>query len=356
MDRHFLMSFIFIAYVAIRIFAYSNEFMLNAVVLSGKMNSDTQTAKEIIKQQCNANRTELKLDFRTIRRWKKNLLSMGCFVGQPNKEIFDNNPQISMNRLTAMTGVKRSMIHRILHEHSYSPYKPIYTNKLQSGDKIKRKAFCEWIFDQDEFNFYRSIYYSDKAVFDLNGQVNKHDYFIWATKNPNVIIEGFNTPQRLIVWVLMGYEGIVKYEILERTVNTDMYKDIIKSNVIPFFTKRRNSNLLFQQYGAPAHFATRIKNILNNYLDRRWIGKGSHLIEWPAQSPDLTVSDYFLWRHLKEKVYSHNVTNLSELKKVIVEEITKIPLEMIRRAIDNIVKRCAKCLEYDGGHFELFLG
>uniref|UniRef100_A0AAF5DTL0 Tc1-like transposase DDE domain-containing protein n=1 Tax=Strongyloides stercoralis TaxID=6248 RepID=A0AAF5DTL0_STRER len=356
MDRHFLMSFVFIAYVAIRIFAYSNEFMLNAVVLSGKMNNDTQTAKEIIKQQCNANRTEFKLDFRTIRRWKKNLLSMGCFVGQPNKEILDNDSQISINRLTAMTGVKRSMIHRILHEHSYSPYKPIYTKKLQSVDKIKRKAFCEWIFDQDEFNFHRSIYYSDKAVFHLNGHVNKHDYFIWATKNPNVIIEGSNTPQRLIVWVLMGYEGMVKYEILERTVNTDMYKDIIKNNVIPFFKKRRNSNLLFQQYGAPAHFATRIKNILNDHLEKRWIGKGSHLIEWPAQSPDLTVSDYFLWRHLEEKVYSHNVTNLSKLKKVIVEEITKIPLEMIRKAIDNIVKRCAKCLEYDGGQFELFLG
>lgn len=255
-----------------------------------------------------------------------------------------------------MTGFKRSMIHRILHEHSYSPYKPIYTNKLQSGDKGKRKAFCDWIFDRDDFNFHRSIYYSDEAVFHLNGHVNKHDYFIWATSNPNVIIEEPNTPQRLIVWALVGYEGIVKYEILERTVNTDMYQDIIENNVIPFFTRRRNGNLLFQQDGAPAHFANRIKNILNDQLDRRWIGRGSHLLEWPARSPDLTVCDYFLWGHLKEKVYSHNVTNLTELKKVIEDEITKIPLEMIRRAIDSIVKRCAKCQEYDGDHFEMFLG
>uniref|UniRef100_A0A0K0EGZ1 DDE_3 domain-containing protein n=1 Tax=Strongyloides stercoralis TaxID=6248 RepID=A0A0K0EGZ1_STRER len=210
---------------------------------------------------------------------------------------------------------------------------------LYFNEKRKRRAFCEWLFEKDEFNFNRSIYYSDEAVFYLNGHVNKHDVFIWATENPSVIIEEANTSQRFIVWVLIGYNGIVKYKIFETTVTADVYEEILEENVIPFFTRRGNDNLIFQQDGAPAHFARRIRGILNENLENRWIGRGSHLIEWPSRSPDLTVCDYFLWGYLKNNVYLHNVTNLNEFKNAITEEITKMPIKIIRKAVDNIVKR-----------------
>uniref|UniRef100_A0A0K0EGZ0 Tc1-like transposase DDE domain-containing protein n=1 Tax=Strongyloides stercoralis TaxID=6248 RepID=A0A0K0EGZ0_STRER len=113
---------------------------------------------------------------------------------------------------------------------------------------------------------------------------------------------------------------------------------------------------MFQQDGAPAHFARRIRGILNENLENRWIGRGARLKEWPPRSPDLTVCDYFLWGYLKDQVYSHNITNLIQLKKIIKEEILKVPLEMIQDSVDSILNRCAKCLEYEGGHFEMFLG
>lgn len=68
MDKHYFMPLIFIVYVATRIFGYSNDIMLNAVLLSGKLDSDTQAAKQLNREQYNANRSELKLEFRTIRR------------------------------------------------------------------------------------------------------------------------------------------------------------------------------------------------------------------------------------------------------------------------------------------------
>lgn len=254
-----------------------------------------------------------------------------------------------------MIGVGKSVIQRILHENNYNHYKPIYTNKLLPIDKVKRKAFCEWLFDKDEFNFHRYIYYSDEAVFHINGHVNKHDVFIWATQNPNTIIEESNTRQRLTVWALIGYEGVVKFQIFESTVNADAYEEILDNGVIPFLTKRKNAKLIFQQDGASPHFATKNIDLLNENLANRWIGRGSNLIEWPPRSPDLTICDYFLWGYLKEKVYSHNIKNLGDLKHAITAEIISIPKEMIKKAVDNIMKRCNKCLEFDGDHFELFL-
>uniref|UniRef100_A0A0K0E084 Tc1-like transposase DDE domain-containing protein n=1 Tax=Strongyloides stercoralis TaxID=6248 RepID=A0A0K0E084_STRER len=153
----------------------------------------------------------------------------------------------------------------------------------------------------------------------------------------------------------MGYEGLVTYEIFEESVNSVFYKGILENDVIPFFMKRKNIDFIFQHDGAPAHSSHINIGLLNKFLNNRWIGKDSSLTEWPPKSPDLTVCDYFLWGYLKDKVYSHILANLNDLRFAINEEITKIPLEMIRKSVDNIEKRCKKCLKYNGDHFEMFL-
>uniref|UniRef100_A0AAF5I442 Uncharacterized protein n=1 Tax=Strongyloides stercoralis TaxID=6248 RepID=A0AAF5I442_STRER len=355
MNTYYFKLFVLIVCVIKWIYPYSNKLMYDAVCISRKYNSDAITAKEIKIQSLFIYNEQIDLDYRVIKRWKDNLLSLGCFKGQPKSEILNDNSRTSIRRLSKLTGVSKSTIQRLLHKNNYKTYKPIHTNKQYPNDMLKRKQFCTWLQEQKSNNFHRSIYYSDEAVFHINGCVNKHNNFIWATENPNVIEEKSNNPKRLIVWVLIGYEGIVKYKIFESTVTTEVYKDIVENNVTPFFTKRRNTELIFQQDGAPAHFASKIKDVLNNDLKNRWIGRGSNLIEGQPRSPDLTLCDYFLWGYLKDKVYSHNIANLENLKNAITEELTNIPLQMIKKAVDNIVKRCKKCIEYNGDHFEMFL-
>ena len=45
-------------------------------------------------------------------------------------------------------------------------------------------------------------------------------------------------------------------------------------------------------------------------------------MQWPAQSPDLTACDYFLWGFLKSKVYVTMPRNINELKHRISEVLT----------------------------------
>uniref|UniRef100_A0A0N5C3F4 HTH_7 domain-containing protein n=1 Tax=Strongyloides papillosus TaxID=174720 RepID=A0A0N5C3F4_STREA len=100
-----------------------------------------------------------------------------------------------------------------------------------------------------------------------------------------------------------------------------------------------------------------IQRLLKNYKYKAYksIGRKGAVL-WPPRNPDLTVCDYFLWGYLKQKVYSHKINNLNELKSIISEKIKKIPIDFIGRSIDNIIKRCEKCQEYNGGIFEMFLG
>jgi hypothetical protein len=62
-------------------------------------------------------------------------------------------------------------------------------------------------------------------------------------------------------------------------------------------------------------------------------------IPWPARSPDLSVSDCFIWGYLKSKVHLMKPRD-DELKNAIKEEITATRDNMIREAMKTL---CAGC-------------
>ena len=49
-----------------------------------------------------------------------------------------------------------------------------------------------------------------------------------------------------------------------------------------------------------------------------------HTVEWPARSPDLTPCDFFLWRYLKQKVYTLPVADLNNLRQRIIDEMNAL--------------------------------
>ena len=42
---------------------------------------------------------------------------------------------------------------------------------------------------------------------------------------------------------------------------------------------------------------------------------------WPPRSPDLTPPDFYLWGHLKARVYRNNPRTIEDLKNVISNDI-----------------------------------
>lgn len=70
---------------------------------------------------------------------------------------------------------------------------------------------------------------------------------------------------------------------------------------------------------------------------------------WLWKVPHLLQVDFFLWGHLKDRVFKTSPNNLDELKKKIVEEIKIIPL---KKLFQNMVHRTEVFRENGGGHFE----
>jgi hypothetical protein len=71
-------------------------------------------------------------------------------------------------------------------------------------------------------------------------------------------------------------------------------------------------SMWFQHDGAPPHFASRVRNWLDNNFSDRYIGRGGP-IAWPPRSPDLTPLGVYLWMRIKEKVYATELRDRDDL-------------------------------------------
>lgn len=110
----------------------------------------------------------------------------------------------------------------------------------------------------------------------------------------------------------------------------------------------------FQQDGAPRHSSIVVKDVLRQMFRNKWIANGGP-VSWPARSPDLSILDFFVWGHVKQKVYITAPENLENLRNRITEVCRQITPYMLQKARRNLLRRARLCVQNNGGHFEHLL-
>ena len=107
----------------------------------------------------------------------------------------------------------------------------------------------------------------------------------------------------------------------------------------------------FQQDGATGHTSNESTDQIASVFDDRIISRNL----WPPRSPDLTTPDFFLWGHLKDRVYATRPQILNDLKHNITQVIQAIDNRVLQRVASNMERRVDLCLMQDGGHFQQLL-
>ncbi|GFX43429.1 transposable element Tcb1 transposase [Trichonephila clavipes] len=115
-------------------------------------------------------------------------------------------------------------------------------------------------------------------------------------------------------------------------------------------------HVVFQQDGAPSHYARHVREHLDRTFPNRWIGRGGP-VTWPPRSPDLSPLDLFLWGAMKGLVYDTPVVsemNLVARISIAAARIREMPgvFEDVRQSMP---RRCRACIHANGRNFEHFL-
>lgn len=305
-----------------------------------------------------------------IQRWKEKLMSTGSIHGikegrgrKPEAtssvkteavlQFLKKDSLSSVRQISRQAGTSKSSVHRIIQKSGYRPWKIESVQELFDGDEDRRLEFCTFIMEKMETDdsFHHKILFSDEAMFYLDGSVNKHNLHYYSIENPHMGLPHSIKSKGLTVWAMISHNGLCALDISHETMDGARYLTILKEKVYPYLRHRKQ--LIFQQDGAPAHFHHTIREFLDEKLPMRWMGRRGSLCEFPPRSPDLTVCDYWLWGHIKERVYSQGkFSSLELLENAIRAELEAIPKEMYENSVNNFKTRCAACVDNQGYYFE----
>ncbi len=109
--------------------------------------------------------------------------------------------------------------------------------------------------------------------------------------------------------------------------------------------------IYFQQDGARAHTSEQTMEFLCKFFIDRLVLIGL----WPPQSPHLTPLDFFLWGHLKSKIFAISPATIEKLKWRITMEIQNSTWKMLRKVFQNMMRRTVTCKNFDGVLFQYML-
>ena len=72
-------------------------------------------------------------------------------------------------------------------------------------------------------------------------------------------------------------------------------------------------------------------------------------MEWPSISPDLNPIEH-LWGIVKRKMEMYKVSNIRQLRDVVIEEWKSDPMAACEALVNSMPKRVKAVLDNDGGH------
>jgi hypothetical protein len=114
------------------------------------------------------------------------------------------------------------------------------------------------------------------------------------------------------------------------------YHDMLSEWLVPQLQQAGfKDTVALQLGGAPPHFASHVRDYLNETFPGRWIGRGSEAsptpFAWPPRSPDLTTPDNTLWGFIKERVSKMRYRTTEVLRAAVEEAFTHVTTDYLRK-------------------------
>lgn len=255
--------------------------------------------------------------------------------------------------------VSYGTVHRTLKKCGLKPYciLPVqYLTQLQKELRFRFVASMLMREQDEDYNLYNKILWSDEASFTTSGVYNRKNTRYWAAVNPHryemIKFQGWSS---LNVWCGMLENRIIGPLFYRGSLTGQRYLHFLHNDIEDFLERlplQAYTNIIWQQDGAPPHAVREVVTYLNERYNQ-WIGRNG-TIHWPPNSPDITPMDTFLWGHLKNVVYQRPNRSLEDIQQKIINEINRLNQDqnIVRDSLERLKRGHRSCFENNGGHIE----
>ncbi len=157
--------------------------------------------------------------------------------------------------------------------------------------------------------------------------------------------------RKVMVIIFWDSQGVVHCEFIPagRGTNKEVYLQTMRNlreNIHRCHQRLwARQNFWLHHDGAPAHWA----DIVINFLQ----ATGTNILPHPKYSPDLALSDFFLFNRMKKNMWGHTFNNVEELQQHIDFKISQVAnWEFTHTIRESWIKRLELCVQHEGNYFE----
>uniref|UniRef100_A0A8C6KDX3 Transposase Tc1-like domain-containing protein n=1 Tax=Nothobranchius furzeri TaxID=105023 RepID=A0A8C6KDX3_NOTFU len=193
-------------------------------------------------------------------------------------------------------------------------------------------------------DFWENTLWTDETKVELFGR--QMSRYIWRRSNTafqtkNIIPTVKYGGGSVMVWGCFAASGTGRLAVINGTMNSTVYQNILKENVRPSVRQLKlKRSWVLQQDNDTKHTSKSTSEWLNNNKMKT--------LEWPSQSPDLNPIE-MLWHDLKKAVHARKPSNKAELQQFCKDEWAKIPPERCKRLVASYHKRLIAVIAAKGG-------
>jgi hypothetical protein len=144
--------------------------------------------------------------------------------------------------------------------------------------------------------YLQRVIFKDEATLHINGCVNRYNFRIWGSQQPNKFFEYVRDTPKMNVYCEMLHGRVAGlFFSVDRTITAEIYLELSEY----FFrqvddNERQNATgAVYQQAGARLHFTLHVCLVCKARLPSQWTGSGGSTA-WPPRSTDLTPLDSFM--------------------------------------------------------------
>lgn len=315
----------------------------NVRVIAGMVNRSHSTVHDVIKRFKDFGRIKNK-----VRQSPRKIFSdyEERWIVRKIKE----NPKLSAPkiRLEVKNFLKKDVsvetIRNVLRKYNYNGRIARKKPFISVQNKKKRLEFAK-VNQNKNIDYWNSVLFTDESKFNLFGSDGKG--YVWRKANTELRLENLSATIKhgggsVMVWGCMSAAGTGELAFIEGNMDQNMYLDILKNNLKKSAEKLGIiENFSFYQDNDPKHKALKVRNWL--------LYNCPHVIETPAQSPDLNVIEN-LWSYLESKLRNHKISNKNDLKEALLLEWERIEPSYCASLVKSMPKRLASVLKSKGLH------
>lgn len=191
------------------------------------------------------------------------------------------------------------------------------------------------------------VYFSSEAVFSSSGLIatNNRRSSVLKTNLTESQEETMIDSGRIKVWCAVSSKNIIgPFFFNNQSTTTNDYLNMLRRYFYPII---KNSGIeekvYFQLDDISTYFSDQLYTWLDEHFHNRWIGTGGPII-WAPHSADLIAFDVFIWQYVERCIYTTPISDVSELKARIIEELKQIKQETLRQIFNSLIERMESCL------------